>query len=218
LKNDFFKSSDYVIPTKTYSEQKSTIINNEGKIKISPRMVNNINNNLLGVTEICEKLYDSNSLLIEKETEFLLSKLSNKDSGYIKKPDIGKALIFSEIDKNKYNNEGMVFSPGRILNRPEGILIEKENGKNKILSNSLLSIHPDDAKRYKINNNSKITVEDFTGKKFQSNVVLNGTIQGLISKIDYFGDMVTELEASENPDFSSMVPLLKCKKVKIYKN
>ena len=218
LKNDFFKSSDYVIPTKTYSEQKSTIINNEGKIKISPRMVNNVNTNLLGVTEICEKLYDSNSFRIEKEREILLSKLSNKDSDSIKKPDIEKILIFSEIDKNKYSNEDMFFSQGRILNRPEEILIEKENGKNKILSDSLLSMHPDDAKRYKINNNSKITVEDFKGKKFQSSVVLNGTVQGMISKIDYFATMVTELEASENPDFSSMVPLLNCKKVKIYKN
>jgi hypothetical protein len=112
----------------------------------------------------------------------------------------------------------MVFSPGRILNRPEEIFIEKENGKNKILSNNLLSMHPEDAKKYKISNNSKITVEDFKGKKFQSSVVLNGTVQGLISNIDYFGNMVTELEASGNPDFSSMVPLLKCKKVKIYKN
>tara|TARA_B100000745_G_scaffold297276_1_gene243970 strand:+ start:30 stop:2033 length:2004 start_codon:yes stop_codon:yes gene_type:complete len=218
LKNDFFKSSDYVIPTKTYSEQKSTIINNEGKIKISPRMVNNVNTNLLSVTEICEKLYDSNSFPIEKEREILLSKLSDKDSDSIKKPDIEKILIFSEIDKNKYTNQDMFFSQGRILNRPEEILIEKENGKNKILSNNLLSMHPDDAKRYKINNNSKITVEDFKGKKFQSSVVLNGTVQGMISKIDYFATMVTELEASENPDFSSMVPLLNCKKVKIYKN
>ncbi len=47
-------------------------------------MVNNVNDNLLGVTEICEKLYDSNSLLIEKESKFLLSKLSDKDSDYIK--------------------------------------------------------------------------------------------------------------------------------------
>ena len=100
----------------------------------------------------------------------------------------------------------MIFSPGRILNRPQEILIEKENGKNTILDNSLLSMHPEDAKRYKINNNSKITVEDFEGKKFQSSVVLNGTVQGLISKIDYFGKMVTELEAAEIPDFSSMVP------------
>ena len=218
LKNDFFNSSNYVIPTKTYSEQKSTIITNEGKIKTTPKMVNNINANLLGITEICEKLYDSNSLQIEKEREFLLSKISNKNSDLIRKPDIEKTLIFSEIDKNKYNNEDLVFSPGRILNRPEEILIEKENGKNTILANNLLSMHPDDAKKYKINNNSKITVEDFEGKKFQSSVVLNGTVQGLISKIDYFGNMVTELEAAENPDFSSMVPLLKCKKVKIYKN
>ena len=181
-------------------------------------MVNNVNTNLLDVTEICEKLFDSNSFPIKKEREILLSKLSDKDSDYIKKPDIEKILIFSEIDKNKYTNQDMFFSQGRILNRPEEILIEKENGKNKILSDSLLSIHPDDAKRYKINNNSKITVEDFKGKKFQSSVVLNGTVQGMISKIDYFATMVTELEASENPDFSSMVPLLNCKKVKIYKN
>ena len=218
LKNDFFNSSNYVIPTKTYSEQKSTIITNEGKIKTTPKMVNNINANLLGITEICERLYDSNSLQIEKEREFLLSKISNKNSDLIRKPDIEKKLIFSEIDKNKYNNEDLIFSPGRILYRPEQILIEKENGKNTILANILLSMLPDDAKRYKINNNSKITVEDFEGKKFQSSVVLNGTVQGLISKIDYFGNMVTELEAAENPDFSSMVPLLKCKKVKIYKN
>ena len=63
-----------------------------------------------------------------------------------------------------------------------------------------------------------VTESDFEGKKFQSSIVLNGTVQGMISKIDYFANMVTELEASENPDFSSMVPLLKCKKVKIYKN
>ena len=218
LKNEFFNSSDYVIPTKTYSEQKSTIINNEGKIKTSPKMVDNVNDNLLGITEICEKLYDSIPLQIEKESALLLSKISNKDSDFIKKPDVEKTLIFSEIDKDKYNNEDLIFSPGRILNRPEEILIEKENGMNKILPNNLLSMHPDDAKRYKINNNSQITVEDFEGKKFQTNVILNGTVQGLISKIDYFGNMVTELEAAENPDFSSMVPLLKCKKVKIYKN
>ena len=50
-----------------------------------------------------------------------------------------------------------------------------------------------------------------------SKIVTNGQTEGFIRSIDYFGKMVTDLESSNNPDFSSVVPRLNIKKVKISK-
>ena len=55
LKNEIFEIADYVIPTKTYAEQNSTVINLVGKIKKAPKTTptvdiitaNNINKVLL---------------------------------------------------------------------------------------------------------------------------------------------------------------------------
>ena len=47
--------------------------------------------------------------------------------------------------------------------------------------------------------------------------MLGAFYEGMISSTDYFGRMVTDLESNKNPDFSSLVPQLECKKITIKK-
>ncbi len=81
-----------------------------------------------------------------------------------------------------------------------------------------LRLHPNDASAYNLNDSTKITLEDENGNIIISSEFLaDGEIEGMITSTDYFGRMVTDLESSKNPDFSSIVPQLECKKIKIKK-
>ena len=67
-----------------------------------------------------------------------------------------------------------------------------------------------------INEDDNITIISENGNfELNTKFKLDGKIEGFLTSTDYFGRMVTELESSNNPDFSSAVPLLNYKKVKI---
>ena len=89
---------------------------------------------------------------------------------------------------------------------------------NKITTPMKLRLHPNDATAYNLKDSTKITLEDENGNTIiSSEIITDGEIEGMITSTDYFGRMVTDLESSNNPDFSSIVPQLECKKIKIIK-
>ena len=75
LKNKIFDIADYVIPTKTYAEQESTVINLAGKIKNAPKMIKNHSSNLLSIWEISEKIFENKKIDIENSPETFISKI-----------------------------------------------------------------------------------------------------------------------------------------------
>jgi len=217
LKNEIFEIADYVIPTKTYAEQNSTVINLAGKIKKAPKMVNPVNDNLLSILEISEKIYSDTKLDIENAKNSYISKISD-DSENVRKNKLLKNLKFSSTEIDKYESKSLYYSPGRILNRPEEINVEVESDMNKITTPMKLRLHPNDATAYNLKDSTKITLEDENGNTIiSSEIITDGEIEGMITSTDYFGRMVTDLESSNNPDFSSIVPQLECKKIKIIK-
>ena len=215
LKNKFYSSADFVLPTKTYAEQDSTTINNEGRIKISPNMIKEVSSNLMSVLEISEKLYEQKTSDIEKSKEEFINSIS-EDGKNVTKNELKHDLIFSDIKIDDKLFDGLFYLPGRILNRPEEITIEKEDDMNKIISSMIISIHPNDAKANNIKDNDSITIKSENGNfELVSKFKTDGEIEGFLTSTDYFGKMVSDLESSNNPDFSSAVPALKYKKIKI---
>ena len=127
-------------------------------------------------------------------------------------------MKFSSTEIDKYESKSLYYSPGRILNRPEEINVEVESDMNKITTPMKLRLHPNDATAYNLKDSTKITLEDENGNTIiSSEIITDGEIEGMITSTDYFGRMVTDLESSNNPDFSSIVPQLECKKIKIIK-
>ena len=125
---------------------------------------------------------------------------------------------FSEKKIDQIENNSLYYSPGRILNRPEEITVETEDEMNKIKTSMKLRLHPNDVSEYNLSNSSRITLEDENGNEIiTSEFIADGEIEGIITSTDYFGRMVTDLESSNNPDFSSSVPILECKKITIKK-
>ena len=217
LKNKFYDLADYVLPTKTYAEHESTTINIEGKIKKSPKMIKNVNEKLLSCVEICESILDIKAIDIKILSESFIANISD-DGKNIRKHELQHQLIFNDYSIDGYTNNELFYLPGRILNRPEDVEIEKKEEMNKITTKMVLSIHPKDAEANNISNNSIVTIKDEnSGFELVSKIVTNGQTEGFIRSTDYFGRMVTELESSDNPDFSSVVPRLNFKKVKISK-
>lgn len=217
LKNKFYDLADYVLPTKTYAEHESTTINIEGKIKKSPKMIKNVNDKLLSCIEICESIFDMKNIDIEILREQFIKNISD-DGENIRKNELQHQLIFNDFTLDDDANNKLFYLPGRILNRPEEVEINKVEEMNKITTQMVLSIHPKDAEANNISNNSIITIKDENSDfELISKIVTNGQTEGFIRSTDYFGRMVTELESSDNPDFSSIVPRLNFKKVKISK-
>tara|TARA_B100000941_G_scaffold146443_1_gene103893 strand:+ start:996 stop:3560 length:2565 start_codon:yes stop_codon:yes gene_type:complete len=215
LKNKFFDLADFTLPTKTYAEHESTTINNEGRIKVSPKMINKVNSNLMSVVNISEMLFENKNIEIEKYKNEYISKVSENSNEVIKN-DLSYDLLFDDINIDEIITDGLFYLPGRILNRPEAVKVSKESDMNKITSPIFISIHPKDAIANNINEDDNITIISENGNfELNTKFKLDGKIEGFLTSTDYFGRMVTELESSNNPDFSSAVPLLNYKKVKI---
>ena len=217
LKNNLFDISDFIVPTKTYAEQESTVINLAGKIKKAPNMIKPASINLLSIWEICQKIYENKLFDIENSKNSFISKISDDNINITKSPLL-KNLKFTESKIDQIENNSLYYSPGRILNRPEEITVETEDEMNKIKTSMKLRLHPNDVSEYNLSNSSRITLEDENGNEIiTSEFIADGEIEGIITSTDYFGRMVTDLESSNNPDFSSSVPILECKKITIKK-
>jgi len=217
LKNKLFEISDYVIPTKTYAEQESTVINLAGKIKKAPQMIKPASINLESIWEICQNIYENKRIEIENNRNSFLSKISS-DSEEITKPSLNKNLKFTDPKIDTLKSSSIFYSPGRILNRPQDIIVETEKEMNKIKTPVKLRLHPNDVSTYNLNGASKITLEDENGNDLiTSEFIADGEVEGIVTSTDYFGRMVTDLESSNIPDFSSLVPQLECKKIIIKK-
>ena len=217
LKNKLYEIADYVIPTKTYAEQESTVINLGGIIKKSPKMIKPASMNLESIWEICENIYENKTIEIENYKNNFISKIS-LDSEKISKKPLLKSLIFNDPKVDGFDSDNIFYSPGRILNRPQEIIVESDNDMNNIKTPVKLRLHPKDATKYNLNESSKITLEDENGREvITSKIMTDGEIEGIITSTDYFGKMITDLESSDNPDFSSVVPQLECKKIIIKK-
>ena len=217
LKNKLYEIADYVIPTKTYAEQESTVINLGGIIKKAPKMIKPASMNLESIWEICENIYEKKTIGIENYKNDFISKISLDSEKILKKP-LSKSLIFNDPKIDDFDSDNIFYSPGRILNRPQEIIVESDNDMNKIKTPVKLRLHPKDATKYNLNESSKITLEDENGREvITSEIMTDGEIEGIITSTDYFGRMVTDLESSDNPDFSSVVPQLECKKIIIKK-
>ena len=178
-------------------------------------MIKEVNSNLMSVLEISEKLYEQKTSDIEKSKDEFINSIS-EDGKNVTKNELKHDLIFSDIKIDDKLFDGLFYLPGRILNRPEEITIEKEDDMNKIISSMIISIHPNDAKANNIKDNDSITIKSENGNfELVSKFKTDGEIEGFLTSTDYFGKMVSDLESSNNPDFSSAVPALKYKKIKI---
>lgn len=109
-----------------------------------------------------------------------------------------------------YENDEFPFllAVGRVLNQPERKLdVELIDGKNSVSRDDIVQIHAEDATELGISAGDWIEVTSSQGV-IRGTAKTDGPQRGILSVTVLFGQMITEIEKSKDPDPMSKVPLL----------
>lgn len=102
----------------------------------------------------------------------------------------------------------LLLAVGRVLHQPEReIDIQQINGKNRINRNETIEIHPDDASDAGVSDGEWIQAEH-SGGITRGIASLSGTQKGIVSITRLFGDLMTTIESSHEPDPMLKIPSL----------
>jgi len=111
----------------------------------------------------------------------------------------------------------LLFVPGRVLHNSDDLSIEVVNNKNIIVRDEILQLHPEDAKRFGIKESEKIELESVDEKLTFQAMITEEAFTGVVTSTSLFGSLITQLDASEDPDPMGNVPTLITKAVKLSK-
>ena len=99
----------------------------------------------------------------------------------------------------------------------DDVKIEVINNKNIIVRDEVLQLNPEDAKHLDIRDFEKVQLESANEKlTFQARIVEESFV-GVVSSTALFGSLITQLDASEDPDPMGNVPTLITKAVRVSK-
>ena len=111
----------------------------------------------------------------------------------------------------------LLFVPGRVLHNSDDVKIEVINNKNIIVRDEVLQLNPEDAKHLDIRDFEKVQLESANETlTFQARIVEESFV-GVVSSTALFGSLITQLDASEDPDPMGNVPTLITKAVRVSK-
>jgi len=124
----------------------------------------------------------------------------------------GKASLtpmeLTEAPVHENEDYPFLLARGRVLNQPEReIGIELIDDRNAVRRNDIVQIHPEDAAELGISEGDWMEVTSSQGV-VRGSAQLDGPQRGLLSVTELFGQLITELENSKDPDAMSKVPLL----------
>ncbi|MFH1560220.1 MAG: molybdopterin-dependent oxidoreductase [Chloroflexota bacterium] len=112
----------------------------------------------------------------------------------------------------------LLFLPGRVLHQPHRDMeIQVAGPKNHIQRDELLEIHPTDAADLLIEEGDWVEVISLRERIRARAHLTARNFKGMVSATFLFGNLVTRLESSEDPDPMSRVPGLKVSPVKVGK-
>ncbi len=147
--------------------------------------------------------------------------------------DAGVKVLYTDIDdSNRFSMQSLeivdgtdlttkdypfLFVPGRVLHNSDDMKIEVINNKNIIVRDEVLQLNPEDAKRLDIRDFEKVQLESADEKlTFRARIVEESFV-GVVSSTALFGSLITQLDASEDPDPMGNVPTLITKAVRVSK-
>lgn len=126
-------------------------------------------------------------------------------------------MSMSVVPEHEDDEYPLMLAHGRVLHQPDAdIEIIQINGRNAIQRDETIQLHPEDAAQLEIAEGD--WVEAISGRGRAAGVAdLTGPQRGLVSITTLFGDLITGLVQSEDPDPMLNVPTLPLTPVRIVK-
>ena len=142
----------------------------------------------------------------------ILYQESQADSGLKLAP-----MSMSVVPEREDDDYPFALAHGRVLHQPnEDIEIIQIDGRNAIRRDETIQLHPEDAAELGIAEGD--WVEAISGRGRAAGIAdLTGPQRGLVSMTTLFGDLITALVQSEDPDPMLNVPTLPLTPVRIVK-
>jgi predicted molibdopterin-dependent oxidoreductase YjgC len=129
----------------------------------------------------------------------------------------GKASIITPQFKKAFLGEGLVFVPGRVLLQSHREMEVVKGKQNRVIREELIEIHPQDAASLGIRDGDAVKVQ-VNGHSVQGRAALKESLQrGVVASTSLFGQLMSELDASEEPDPMAKTPTLLIKPAKLAK-
>ena len=120
----------------------------------------------------------------------------------------GKATVagrFSRIDmvstpRHHDPEFPLLLAPGRMLLQSDRPMdLEQAGGRNSIVRDEVVEIHPEDAERLNLSEGDPVDVVG-RGRRLRGTIHLNGVQPGVVATTELFGSLATMLDASRTPD------------------
>lgn len=111
-----------------------------------------------------------------------------------------------------------LFLPGRVLSqwdRPVEVI--RRDGMNHIEREELLELHPSDADALELEQGDPVEITSEKWHATAAAYITDGMYPGTVSMTTLFGELATELQASEDPDPMSKIPALMVCPVRVKK-
>ena len=126
-------------------------------------------------------------------------------------------MSMGDVPVHEDDEYPLMLAHGRVLHQPdEDMEIIQINGRNAIQRDETIMLHPEDAAQLGIEEGD--WVEAISGRGRAAGIAdLTGPQRGLVSITTLFGDLITGLVQSEEPDPMLNVPTLPLTPVRIVK-
>ncbi|MBI4202369.1 MAG: molybdopterin-dependent oxidoreductase [Chloroflexi bacterium] len=108
------------------------------------------------------------------------------------------------------------FVPGRVLAQQEReMAVERIGGVNHVRREELVEMHPEDAASLGLQPGDRVEVFMPSGRMAGSVSVIQSQHRGVVSMTTLFGELATQLQASEHPDPMARVPVLSIRPARV---
>jgi len=129
----------------------------------------------------------------------------------------GKARVMAPQFRKVSLGDGLVFVPGRVLLQSHREMEVVKGKQNRIVREELIEVNPQDAASLGIREGDAVKVQ-VNGHSIQGRAALRESLQrGMVASTSLFGQLMTELDASEEPDPMAKTPTLLIKPAKLAK-
>ena len=121
------------------------------------------------------------------------------------------AIKVDEAPESRDANFPLLLAHGRVLHQPDReVSVVLVDGRNTLVRNEVMELHEDDAREHSIAEGDWVDAVSARGR-MGGVATLTGGQRGLVSTTTLFGELITDLEASDAPDpmlKTAVLPLL----------
>ncbi len=124
---------------------------------------------------------------------------------------------FQKVDISGSQEYPFLLVPGRVLLQSDREMEVAKGRLNHIERDEIVELHPEDARGLDIEEGGLVEMSTL-GKRFQARAqIVSGVHQGIVTTASLFGQLMVELQASEDPDPMAHVSALPITPVKMVK-